>query len=393
MPDAYQKRLVVVKGAVNEIVFYYTVDNVNAYYKITHWTQNTNGQNWTEYASSEAKGLIGNEYSAAPLTIKGFTFDEKVEGTLLSGKLTEDGLELNLYYVRNPYPYEVRYLEQGTGKQLANPKTGTGLYGQVISESAIEIPGYTAVAPTSQTLTIKIEESKTAKLNIITFYYTENDATINYVVVGPDGCGSVTPSSETVKVVTGIAKGSTATPSSAKYKFVGWYADESCTGTALSTNPEFAPTKPDGAVWKNGTTYYAKFELAVADLTIIKNVKNGLNPADVNQSFMFEVTKQGDPDFKLTVVINGVGSITIKDLLIGTYTVTELTDWSWRYTPVSTDSAVKTVDLANQRSVKFTNTRINQYWLDGDSYCRNRWENGTTIQQSFGKSTKAVIKD
>ena len=117
---------------------------------------------------------------------------------------------------------------------------------------------------------------------------------------------------------------------------------------------------------------------------------NGLNPADVNQSFMFEVTKQGAPDFKLTVVINGVGSITIKDLLIGTYTVRELTDWSWRYTP---DSVEKTVNLANQRSVKFTNTRINQYWLDGDSYCRNWWENGTTIQQSFGKSTTAVIKD
>ena len=103
---------------------------------------------------------------------------------------------------------------------------------------------------------------------------------------------------------------------------------------------------------------------------------------------MFKVT--GPNNFNMTVVINGVGSVTIKDLLIGTYTVTELTDWSWRYT---TDSAVKSVDLANQRSVTFTNTRINQYWLDGDSYCRNWWENGTTIQQSFGKSTTAVIKD
>ena len=146
-------------------------------------------------------------------------------------------------------------------------------------------------------------------------------------------------------------------------------------------------------MWPEVTTYYAKFELAVADLTITKVVENGLNPADVNQSFMFKVT--GPNNFNMTVVINGVGSITIKDLLIGTYTVTELTNWSWRYTPVSTDLAVQTVNLAlaNQRSVTFTNTRINQYWLDGDSYCRNWWENGTTIQQSFGKSTTAVIKD
>ena len=384
MPDAYQKRLIVVKGAVNEIVFYYTVDSVNAYYKITHWTQNTDGQNWTEYASSEAKGLINHEYTATPLTIKGFTFDETVEGTLLRGILTEDGLELNLYYVRNSYPYEVRYLEQGTGKQLADPKTGTGLYGQVISESAIVIPGYTAVDPTSQTLAIKIETS--AQLNIIKFYYTENDARINYVVVGPDDCGSVTPSSETVKVMTGKALGSIAAPSE-NYKFVGWYSDAAC-NNQISADDKFVPTKQDEEVWVDGTTYYAKFELAVADLTITKKVNGGLNTSDVNQSFMFNVTG-GPNNFNMTVVINGVGSVTIKDLLIGTYTVTELTDWSWRYT---TDSAVKSVDLANQRSVTFTNTRINQYWLDGDSYCRNWWggANGAIVRSN---SKAAVIKD
>ncbi len=46
MPDAYQKRLVVngTEGAVNEIIFYYTVDSTHAYYKITHYTQNTDGE-------------------------------------------------------------------------------------------------------------------------------------------------------------------------------------------------------------------------------------------------------------------------------------------------------------------------------------------------------------
>ena len=64
----------------------------------------------------------------------------------------------------------MRYLEQGTGTQLADPKNGTGKYGQVISESAIKIANYTAVDPASQTLNIRIEESQTeAKLNIITF--------------------------------------------------------------------------------------------------------------------------------------------------------------------------------------------------------------------------------
>ena len=85
MPDAYQKRLVVSaeEGAVNEIIFYYTKDTTHAYYKITHYTQNTDGATWTEYASSQAVGDIGTTYTADPLTIPGFTYDSTVEGTCL----------------------------------------------------------------------------------------------------------------------------------------------------------------------------------------------------------------------------------------------------------------------------------------------------------------------
>ncbi|MDD6878770.1 MAG: InlB B-repeat-containing protein, partial [bacterium] len=199
MPDAYQKRLVVsaADGAVNEIIFYYTIDTAHAYYKITHYTEALDG-NWVVYAETQAQGDIGKTYTAEPMRIPGFTYDSSVQGTLTSGKLTANGLELKLYYTRNSYPYQVRYLEQGTGTQLHDPTNGTGKYGQVISESAIDITNYTAVAPTSQTLNIRIEEGTEAKLNIITFYYTENEATINYVVVGPEGCGTVSPTSETL---------------------------------------------------------------------------------------------------------------------------------------------------------------------------------------------------
>ncbi|MDO5324365.1 MAG: InlB B-repeat-containing protein [Clostridia bacterium] len=269
MPDAYQKRLVVSaeEGAVNEIIFYYTEDTTHAYYKITHYTENlgtgADGKpTWTEYASSQAVGNINETYSADPMTIPGFTYDSTVEGTVVSGELTSAGLELKLYYTRNSYPYQVRYLEQGTGKQLAAPKDGTGKYGEVISESAKDIPNYTVVAPDSQTLNIRIEEGTEAKLNIITFYYTENEATINYEVVGPTGCGTVTPTSETLKVLSGTAQGSTAAVSSNLYRFVGWYTDETCTQAVnanwVDANNKLTPVKADGAAWTN-TTYYAKF--------------------------------------------------------------------------------------------------------------------------------------
>lgn len=366
MPDAYQKRLVVdgSEGAENKIVFIYSEDTTHAYYKITHYTQNLDGETWTEYALSQAVGEIGNTYTADPLTIDGFTYNPNADGTLVSGELTANGLELKLYYVRNEYPYEVRYLEQGTGKQLAEPKEGTGKYGQVISENAIDIAGYTAVDPTSQTMIIKIEENDTdAKLNIITFYYEEKEAAISYVVVGPPDCGTVSLSSETVKVLTGTAAGSTATANK-NYRFVGWYSDIDCT-RKVSDDAAYVPTKPDDG-WFD-VTYYAKFEQAVVDLTI---TKKGWNPTDENQSFIFDVT--GMNGFKLTVTINGNGSVKIKDLPIGEYTVTERTNWSWRYDP---DDKTQTIALApdGSNTVAFNNSRTDIYWLSGDNYKENQF--------------------
>ena len=196
LPDAYQKRLVVsaAEGAVNEIIFYYTEDTTHAYYKITHYTENLGtdaegNRTWTEYASSQAVGDIGTTYSADPMTIPGFTYYPDADGTVASGELTANGLELKLYYTRNSYPYQVRYLEQGTGKQLAAPENGTGKYGEVVSESAKDIANYDAVDPTSQTLNIRIEEGTEAKLNIITFYYkravTDLTITKSYGENGP----------------------------------------------------------------------------------------------------------------------------------------------------------------------------------------------------------------
>ena len=381
LPDAYQKRLVVSaeEGAVNEIIFYYTEDTTHAYYKITHYTENlgtdaSGKPTWTEYASSQAVGDIGTTYTADPMTIPGFTYDSTVAGTVASGELTSSGLELKLYYTRNSYPYQVRYLEQGSGKQLAEPKNGTGKYGQVVSESAIDITNYDAVAPTSQTLNIKIEESQTeAKLNIITFYYTEKEVTINYQVVGPDGCGTVTPTSETLKVLTGTAQGSTPTANE-NFRFVGWFKDAACTQAVdqswVGAGNKLTPVKNEGAVW-TAATYYAKFEYDITDLTITKSYgENG--PYDPNQSAVFTVSDGNG--FSIDVVIHGAGSVTIKGLKVGTtYTVTEKTDWSWRYG--SNNIRIKLV--ADGNNVTFTNSLQNNKWLTGGAWCDNSWAKGS----------------
>ena len=301
------------------------------------------------------------------MTIPGFTYDETVAGTVVSGELTAKGLELKLYYTRNSYPYQVRYLEQGTGKQLADPKNGTGKYGQVVSESAIDITNYTAVAPTSQTLNIRIEEGTEAKLNIITFYYTENEVTINYVAVGPDGCGTVTPASETLKVLTGKASGSTAAANNAPtFRFVGWYSDEACTqpvdSSWVDANNKLTPVKA-GAAWTD-TTYYAKFEYNRTDLTITKKA----TPYDANDMFIFTVKHGNEVVAKVT--LKAGESVTIKNLTVGeTYTVTEDTSWSWRYNDVE-DITITLKPSGNEVTV--TNTLDNDNWLGASSYAINQ---------------------
>ena len=373
MPDAYQKRLVVTADGGNILYFYYTKDSEHAYYKITHYTENLEGGGWTEYDTSQAQGDIGKEYTAESMTIPGFTYDESAEGTVKSGTLTAEGLELKLYYTRNSYPYEVRYLEEGTGKELHKPETGNGKYGQVISESAIDIDNYDKVDPTTVTINIRIEEDETtAKINIITFYYTEQEVTINYKVVGPDGCGGVSLDSESVKIVTGQAAGSLAT-ANANFRFVGWYTDEACTQPVSGDNwlvgNKIVPLKVNG---KNvDATYYAKFEDDLANLTISKSGAN--MDIDENQTFIFNIT--GPNGYTGKVVIKGNSSVTIKGLKVGTYTVTEEYAWSWRYTP-EIESQTATLTGGQTSTVEFKNNRPNFKWLDGNAYQNNIFGQG-----------------
>lgn len=207
----------------------------------------------------------------------------------------------------------------------------------------------------------------------ITAECAEPDVTIQYEVVGPEGCGTVTPTAETVKV-TGTANGSTAAVND-NYRFVGWYSDAECT-TQISTELQYVPSKnADGK--HVAATYYAKFEAANADLTI---TKSGADDVDENQIFLFTIT--GPNDLSMQVVINGNRSVTIKNLPIGEYTITENQDWAWRYSLTGitaakdaeatvTGSAI-TVDLtAEGETVSFTNTRSQGYWLGGDSFVEN----------------------
>ena len=395
MPDAYQKRLVVsgAEGAVNEIIFYYTKDELHAYYQITHYTQNLEGGGYTEYASSQAVGDIGKQYTGTPMTIQGFTYKEikyLVDGVEITGNITDkgailtaQGLDIRLYYDRNTYPYEVRYLEQGSGKVLHDPKTAedgcTGLYGDVVSEEAVRIENYELVSNSPKNITIQVEAGNEVTQNIITFYYKEKTATINYVVVGPDGCGTVNLVGDTdiadrddlenVKVVTGLARGATAAltdPDDQTYRFVGWY-DEA--GNLVSVNATWIPTKDDDKVWPDSTTYYAKFEYNLTSMTIWKAADEETTISS-DETFIFTVTGPGLEN-GLKVIVQGTGSVVIGGLTVGQeYTVTEDTAWSWRYDAVDPQ---KITLASSDNKVVITNSKTEHHWLSDEGTKVNKF--------------------
>ena len=374
-PDAYQKRLVLsANEEENVIIFWYIKDEIHAPVQIIHWTQNIAGDGYTEYRSStNLNGEIGKTYTEESLTIPGFNYNETKSNA--SGELTAAGLVLNLYYDRIEYPYEFRFLEQGTDKVLVASVTGSARYQAQVTQQAKDIPGYTLVSDENQEINIAIEDlADVANKNVRTFYYQENEVNIAYVVVDP-GSGTVSRAAETVKVISGTAQGSTPTANPG-YRFVGWFKDENCSasvdaGWVNNDDKKLTPQKEAG-LYKTAT-YYAKFERALADLTI---TKSGWNSIDENQSFIFRIkgTDDNTKHIDIRVVIHGTGSVTIKDLPVGNYEVTEETDWSWRYTP---DTNPKTVNLMTDTELPFHNTRTNDKWLNGNAFCDNRWMNGS----------------
>lgn len=121
-------------------------------------------------------------------------------------------------------------------------------------------------------------------------------------------------------------------------------------------------------------------------LTTLIIRKEGWQPIDENQTFVYRVEgadeiTRGKVD--LAVTIHGNGSTTINNLPVGTYKVTEVETWSWRYT--AGQSSV-TVTLKDPGTVTFTNTRVTVgngdrwRWLNGSSWTDNRWLGGTSLK-------------
>ena len=138
--------------------------------------------------------------------------------------------------------------------------------------------------------------------------------------------------------------------------------------------------------YNNNCAYHGDWKFVVHiktfDLTIIKSITGYESKLYGSQDFVFNVMSQ-DGKINIDVVVNvpddkTQGSVTIKGLPVGTYTITENTGWSWRYelqgaaAPTSatgtvvynedSSSATYTPGGANNQII-FTNSWVQAKWL------------------------------
>ena len=189
---------------------------------------------------------------------------------------------------------------------------------------------------------------------ILTAVFEEIFVSVQYHIVAPSGttAGSLSQSAETLGQVHGVVSGSAATAAT-DFRFLGWYTDSGCTQradesliTVSGKTHTLTPVRGGDGLWHDAV-YYAKFDYAYADLEISVD---GIDK-NTDQSYLFTVVgvpyEADEGAVNMTVAIlcdaNNSGSILIRHLPVGEYTITEQDGWSWRYT--ISGSGIKTAVL------------------------------------------------
>lgn len=125
----------------------------------------------------------------------------------------------------------------------------------------------------------------------------------------------------------------------------------------------------------------ATFTITVntCSLTISKAVTG--DGANQNQTFVFDV-KDSTGKLVTTIVLKNNESKTITGLAVGTYTVTEDTNWSWSYDVLGGNNKTATLSsTTTSATVAVTNHYNSHNWLTSIADVINKWVSATQIQQ------------
>lgn len=409
-PDAYSKTLILSSSdpAQNVITFSYTKDEAGeaqkTYYRVSSYLQKADDLSSYEAGSQSAEILaeVGSQVTVSPFAYDGVELayalikgsSQKLlpdaNGRIAAGALPASGMEIQLYYNRVKSSYKVQYLEINTNKVLYPSVSAEGVFGQTVTVSYADLSdvGYSLVGNLpSREITLK----KNAEDNVVTFYYQELQANFQYYAVWGSN-GKTLRKSETVGASTGTAEGYEPF-NTEDYTFVGWYLDErgsfpvtpnekvALEGTKLL--PQKAQKTFNGQSYSvySGATYYALYMPNYSKLTVDVVDTEGIHN---DQAFLYRIQgidaadgmSQGNQHIDMIVAVHKTSVITISEIPVGNYVVTDMTDWSWRYVPNDGeyDSQVNSV-YQKQVYVSVDDTRVNfnyicieDQWLSDETH-------------------------
>ena len=250
--------------------------------------------------------------------------------------------------------YTVHYYKAGTTDKVAEDSTNSVIIGTTVTEKAKMGTELNLLPVEKQKKYYPINTSTSIIINQlnqeIIFYYTEATSVL-YTVYYQDANGK-----DLIDPVTKTTEYSTVTE---QYEPIPNYAPR-----------QYSITQDLSSDAAQNTIVFV-YDPTLTTLTI---QKSGWNTVDENQTFLFHIKGKDEStkNINLTVTVHGNGKTTITDLPIGSYTVTEKSDWSWRYKPNGGESQDITIGAAGA-VLPFVNNRTNEKWLNGDSFKINHF--------------------
>ena len=99
--------------------------------------------------------------------------------------------------------------------------------------------------------------------------------------------------------------------------------------------------------------------------------KDGWNSIDENQTFIFNVKGGVFDNVDVNVTVHGNGNRKVTGLPIGSYSVTEYENWSWRYDALPGTITLSANENCHDQTITIENTRLKDKWLSGDYWVEN----------------------
>lgn len=220
-------------------------------------------------------------------------------------------------------------------------------------------------------------------------YTTEDLYTITVKIGGNLYTGSATKENGTVAFIDGsicLKAGEhimiTGIPSGMTYDVTETLPTLSDEAAYFYEEPQYENTQ--GTIQAGGNTIakitntlrflYGELQISKSGIDSRDHYGADFGPNGEAQSTIYRIqgTSNSGVPLDMQVVIKGNSTAVIKNIPVGRYTVTELTDWSWRY---SNTEYTKTVSVEGGKKAEavFVNNREKHDWLSGDSYCENWW--------------------